>query len=426
LAKFVNLIFGFGSIVAIRRAVRPLYGEMAGSISALLLAIFWTHIWLTSSYWVEPSYLFFVILAVSQAQRAVDSTDWRRALACGALLSIAILLRHEGLILLAMYSVWFSLRSRKVSLVAAFAAIPFCVAAWYFIEPWMQGHSYFEYANFVKSAKAGENLVRGFTLKDCLVQWVLMPASVPSLLVVVPGLYGLWRLRRKARLDLFAWMFAGQVLFYLYMTITSAWRPQLRYVMLYFVNLLPYAAMAWDGLARRFQPKYLIWALTVATIVIQGSAWWVGRNDRRSFGWLPIEIRTSSQRALDDWLLAQDRAANRPINVLGVSPGPSSDSWSLHHSEVLDGTTRQLIRSKILYVPEVPEVLQGKLPPEAIEADLILIYPGAVYYAAFLQGLNARGVDVEVQLIHPDIAVLTTTRRNASFQLIKADAANWQ
>jgi len=421
LAKVVNLVFGFGSIVAIRRAVRPLYGEMAGSISALLLAIFWTHIWLTSSYWVEPSYLFFVILAVWQAHRAIQSNDWRKAVACGALLGAAILLRHEGMLLLAMFTLWLALRSRRVSVVAAFAVIPVCLAAWYFIEPWMQGHSYFEYASFVKSAKAGENLVQGFTLKDCLIQWVLMPACVPSLLVVVPGLYGLWRLRRKARYDLFAWMFTGQVLFYLFMTMTSAWRPQLRYVMLYFVNLLPYAALGWESLARRFQPRNLVWGLVCAAMFAQGAAWWVGRNGRRSFGWLPIEIRTSSQKALDDWLAGQEMPAAAPVNILGVSPGPSSDPWSLHHSEVVNGIQNGPIRCKTLYAPEVPELLQGKLPAQAMEADLILIYPGAVFYSTVVDGLSANGIDVQARLIHPDIAVLTTSRRNAAFQLSGSD-----
>jgi hypothetical protein len=424
LAKLVNLVFGVGSIVVIRRAVRPLYGEMAGSICALLLAIFWTHIWLTSSYWVEPSYLFFVLLAVFQAQRAAESGRWTGALGCGAVLALAILLRHEGLLLLVMFSLWVALRTRKASLVVAFAAIPVCLGAWYFIEPLTQGHSYLEYANFVKSAKAGENLVQGFTLKDCLVQWVLMPAAIPSLLIVLPGLYALWRARRKAALDLFAWMFIGQVLFYLYMTLTSAWRPQLRYVMLYFANLLPYAAIAWDRLGARFQPRYLVFGLALAAMLLQGTAWRVGRNEGRSFGWLPIEIKTSSQKTLDDWLLSQYIAAKSPINILGVSPGPSSDSWSLHHSEVVDGTYGGLIRSRTLYVPEVPEVLQGRLPEEAMEADLILIYPGAVFYPVVLDALNARGVDVTVRLIHPDIAVVTPMRRNASFQLMEPAGGN--
>lgn len=425
LARLVNLIFGFASIVVIRRAVRPQYGEMAGSISALLLAIFWTHIWLTSSYWVEPSYLLFVLLAVSQAQRAVESLRWTSALTCGAFLALAILLRHEGLLLLVMFSSWFALRTRKASLVAAFAVIPVCLAAWYFIEPLLQGHSYLEYANFVRSAKAGENLIQGFALKDCLVQWVLMPAAIPSLLIVVPALCALWQARRKAALDLFAWMFLGQVLFYLFMTLTSEWRPQLRYIMLYFINLLPYAAIGWHRLAQRFQPRYLVYGLAGAAMLLQGCAWYVGRNERRSLGWLPIEIRTSSQKSLDDWLLSEDLAAKGQVNILGVSPGPSSDSWSLHHSEVVDGTSGGLIRSRTLYVPEVPEVLQGRLPQDAMEADLILIYPGAVFYPAFLDGLSARGLDVTVRLIHPDIAVLTLSRRNASFQLKGCARGNW-
>ncbi len=53
LAKLVNLICGVGAVIALGAAVRPVFGNLVASVCALLLAIFWTHIWLTTAYWVE-------------------------------------------------------------------------------------------------------------------------------------------------------------------------------------------------------------------------------------------------------------------------------------------------------------------------------------------------------------------------------------
>jgi hypothetical protein len=44
--------------------------------------------------------------------------------------------------------------------------------------------------------------------------------------------------------------------------------------------------------------------------------------------------------------------------------------------------------------------------------------------SAELEALGARGIDVEVRLIHPDIAVLTPVHRNATSQFVKADWLN--
>ena len=420
LAKIVNLACGMGSIVAFRMATRPAFGDKAASICSLLLAIFWTHIWLTTAYWVEPPFILLVILAVHFANKAAESRQWRSAAASGLLLAAALLLRHEGLIILGLFVIWYAIKVKKLRTIAAFVAPPLCIAAWYFIEPWLHGHSYFEYASFVRSAKAGENLVQGVGLKNCLELWVLMPAGVPSLFVVIPGLYGLWRARRTARTELFAWMFVAQVAFYFSMTLTSAWRPQLRYVLLYFVNLLPYAAVGWSAIINRFEPRlryrYVLPGLVLATIATQSLSWWYGRNDFRSMGFLPIETLSSSQKALDKWtsqLKGKPGVTNGEFNIVAILPGPVSEPWSLRRSVIVNRLYERNVDARIVYFPENQEILKGQLPDAVYQADIVLIYPRAIFFEPVLKALQASQTHVEIAQIHPDIAALTLTRDQA-------------
>lgn len=53
LAKLIGFVCGVGTIFVFRSAVRHRFGSTVASLCALLLAVYWTHIWLTSSYWVE-------------------------------------------------------------------------------------------------------------------------------------------------------------------------------------------------------------------------------------------------------------------------------------------------------------------------------------------------------------------------------------
>jgi len=76
-------------------------------------------------------------------------------------------------------------------------------------------------------------------MTDRFQQILLMPASTPSIFVVLPGLAGLWMARRNWRRDLFLWLFVVQVAFFIFLALTTGWRPQLRYILLYFVNLFP-------------------------------------------------------------------------------------------------------------------------------------------------------------------------------------------
>ncbi|HEY6331597.1 MAG TPA: hypothetical protein VI756_19890, partial [Blastocatellia bacterium] len=91
LAKLVNLACGMGAVIAFRTAVRSNLGDKTASICSLLLAIFWTHIWLTSAYWVELPFILLVILAVHFSYKAAYTERVSIAAAAGLLLATALL-----------------------------------------------------------------------------------------------------------------------------------------------------------------------------------------------------------------------------------------------------------------------------------------------------------------------------------------------
>jgi 4-amino-4-deoxy-L-arabinose transferase-like glycosyltransferase len=415
LAKVFNLACGVASIFAFRAAIRPMFGEMTASISALLLAVYWTHIWLTSSYWVEIPYLLLMFLAVAWAMRARESEEQKHALLSGLFLTLAILLRHEALMLFGVFLVWYWLNVREKRLVVSFAMLPACAALWNLIEPWMNGRSYFEYAAAVGEMKAGENAALGVTIIDCLKQWVMMPAVVPSIFVVGAGLFGLWKARKLAARDLFAWMFVIQVGFGLFMTVAFTWRPQLRYVMLYFVNLLPYAALAWGEVMRRFPARLALAALLALTVVTQAGGWWVGRNNKMEMGWLPLRVTTPSQKALDQWMeknRSAIEAAPRIVSIVGS--GSFTDPWSIEHSVMVNRLAPGSVKSREMNVAYEQGVMKGELPAEVFEADRVLIDPEAEFYTKVVAALRDKKPDVQVEEIHPHIAVLSSSPAQAS------------
>lgn len=407
LAKLVNFGFGVGAILALRRAVRPTFGELPASLASLMLAIFWTHIWLTSAYWVELPFMLFIILAVSFALQTQETQDPKSAVCCGLFLTLGLLLRHEGIPLIGLVGLWAVIKVRKPRLVFLMMLLPALLLAWYFIEPQLSGHSYFEYASFVRQAKEGENLVQGVSFKDCIIRWVVIPAGLPSIFIVIPGLYGLWLRRRTAVTELFAWMFVSLVAFYFVMSLRYSWQPQVRYIMLYFFNLLPYSAVGWLEIIKKFKLKmrWAIPALVALTILTQGAAWWVGRNQRRHLGWLPVEIESSSQKALDNWFEGVTKNLSQHTSVVAILPGPTDDPWSLTHSEIESAPRSNLLEARNLYVPEVKSVLTGDLPDYAYTADLIVIYRKALFYRTVVNALTSRGRTFQATDIHPDVTV---------------------
>jgi hypothetical protein len=412
LAKLINLACGVASIFAFRAAIRPMFGEMVASLSALILALYWTHIWLTSSYWVEIPYLLVMFLAVAFAMRVGSTGERKHALLSGLFLTFAILLRHEALMLFGLFLIWYWLNVKDKKIILSFAALPVLAGLWNLIEPWMNGHSYFEYAAAVTQMKAGENVAQGITIIDCLKQWVMMPAVVPSVFVVAAGLFGLWKARRIAARDLFAWMFVVQVAFGLFMTVAFTWRPQLRYVMLYFVNLIPYAALAWGELMRRFPARLALAGLLALTVATQAGGWWVGRNNRMEMGWLPLRVVTPPQKALDDWMEKNEsnlQRAPRIVSIVGASL--STDPWSIEHSIMVNRIAPSAVKSQELNVAYEQGIMKGELPALVYEADRVVIDPQADYYSKVVAALRETKPDLQVDEIHSHIAVLSSKQR---------------
>jgi hypothetical protein len=411
-AKVINFSCGIGSLIVLRKSVQATFGPLVATLSALLLAIYWTHISLTSSYWVEIPYLFFVLLAVHYASKAVSTINPRAAFLSGLFLTVAILLRHEGTLVLGLFLVWFAVSTKNRKLLLWFALLPVCAAGWALLEPMLTGGSFLDYVAAAKGIKAGENQLQGFTLRDCLYQWVIMPASVPSLFVIIPGFYGLWKARRTAYRDLFAWMLIAQVVFYFSMTITSAWRPQLRYILLYFVNLFPYAAWTWSQWLRRFPARAVLATLMVGMILTQSAAWWVGRNNYLSMGWLPLQMDTAPQKALDEWASKIKAADQREIKLVSFVHGAMSAAWSLPHSLVL--YRFPINNSQEYYLGDSPQILQGELPPLVYAADVVLIDPQSEFYTKCCNLLKERCPDVQIKAVHSRIAALLLSPRARS------------
>ena len=408
LAKAVNFICGVCSVWVFRAAVRKDFGESIANLSALLLAINWTHIWLTSSYWVEIPYLLLLFLATLFSLKASESQSARDALLSGCSLCLAILLRHEAMLILGLFLLWYLIRLRKPMLLLSFALIPLCAAAWNFIEPWMNGKSYFDYGLLVTNMKAGENAALGVTRLDAIKQWVIMPAAVPSVFVVIPGFYGLWRLRSKVvTTDLFAWMFISQTVLYATMTLFFSWRPQLRYIMLWFVNLLPYAGLGWLDISRRFSMKRVMSVLMIATLLSQSILWWAGRNQWMPMGWLPLRVANPSQEALDKWInMNKDRLPSNKIVSLVGSSG-FSEPWSLAHSFLVNHISSLNIKYSEVNVGYQLEILRGEIPPEIHQADMVILDPKADYYSAVRKNLESKNPNWAAAQVAAHVTILS-------------------
>ncbi|MGA1367942.1 MAG: hypothetical protein ACO394_05435 [Blastocatellia bacterium] len=94
--------------------------------------------------------------------------------------------------MIALFAAWFAWHVRPWRQGLQMIILPVLVCGWQWVEPWWMGGSYFDFVETYRYLKSSENSVHGFSLRDRLEQILLMPAVVPSLLVVIPGFLGLW------------------------------------------------------------------------------------------------------------------------------------------------------------------------------------------------------------------------------------------
>ncbi len=415
LARAFNLLLGVSSLFVLRSAVRTLHGELTASLTALILAFNWTHIWLTSSYWVEIPYLLLIFATIHYLQIASGSSEGRAAWLAGVWMGLAILLRHEGIILVLLLTLWLTVQTRSIRQVSRFAILPSGAAAWHLIEPWLRGGSYFNYANTYSQMKAAENIAHAFSIGDRFLQILLMPASTPSIFVLLPGLAGLWMARRRWRDDLFLWLFVVQVAFFIFLALTTGWRPQLRYILLYFINLFPAAALIWANWARRWRSWPVILTLLLLTITLQSVAWQIGRNEGRHLGWLPIRIPTASQALLDRWVGERRERLLRqpPLRTVQIVSGTLIEPWRLTHSILINRlplTSFDLTEVNTAYQFEFQQIGQPDDPvlTDLLKADLIVIDPQAACYPVLRAALASTTQPDPPRLLHlgPHITII--------------------
>src|SRR6185295_16706991 len=164
--------------------------------------------------------------------------------------------------------------------------------------------------------------------------------------------------------------------------------------------------------------------LLVLTIAVQGAGWWAGRNNRLQPGWLPIQVRTASQTALDEWIRGVQQSGQTGLRIKAIVPGPLNERWSLDHSFVVNHVRSDVLDLEELHVQADKAILEGQLPERAFEADIVLLDPQAVYYPAVINTLTQRIPGVASKQIHSHIIALLLSERARTF--IVADSTSTQ
>lgn len=411
LAKVLTLAFSVGTIFVFRAAVRHSFNNLVAGMATLMLAISWTHIWLTSSYWVEVPYLFFIILAVCFEHRSIATGKTLDLHIAGCSFGVGILLRNDGFLIAPLALVWYALRTRDWRRTLLLAWVPMLVATWCLLEPMLEGHSFLDYFKYAADMKATENLLQSLSVGDCLWQWALMLGASPTIMIVLPGIFELYRRRQRIPMDLFAWMFIVEFAFYFVTTIALGWRPQMRYLLLCVVNLLPYAALGWNRIIEFFSTRYALAGLLAVTVSIQSLGWWAGRNHMRAYGWLPVQVVTSSQKKLDMWVTLLKSRGLSELRVVSVVPSAVDERWSLVHSALLNDVRLLSSTLEEVHVQVDRDILSGQLPERVRTADIILIDPRTVFYPTVLEALKQISPEATIDQMHPDIAVLLVSAR---------------
>ena len=300
LAKVLGWLTGTGTVALYFSLVRRIHGTQAALWGGVLMSLYWFHIWLTPTNFVDIYVLFLYVAAIYFSVRTQQSGQLKSRLvfACcaGVCVGITILLRHEAKLAAAAIAVW------MLVVVNWRSAIAFCVVTGVpvlaqFVEYRSQGKGLlgdFAKASELQQAAAafsGSGAVQG------LLRWVKLTAGSPTLFVFIPGLMAMWWKRREAIRDPLALFFVLFTCFYLFLTITKGWSPQGRYLMLYFFGLFGYAGVVYSRLAASGRHLALA-ALLVLYVGNQAGAWYI-RNDKQVLGALPIQLDSREQRAVN-------------------------------------------------------------------------------------------------------------------------------
>lgn len=375
-----------GTIVFLFRAVLlTSENKIVAGISALLLALYWTHIWLTTTNFVEIYYLFFVTYAVYRLLHASQTGSATDAWMAGISTGVALFLRHEAKLIVPFLWLWVWLNGAR-GVAWRYAVIPALCVGWQLVEPSLRGSSFIEMVREYAKMTEMDYLTREHSYAESLRRWVLMSSSSPSAVVMLLGLYGIWLARSRWKQELPLWLFAVQTGFYLMLTISSAWQPQLRYLALGYVYLLPYAALAIYTLRPRFKGALAV--VVVTMVLIQAFTWWEGRNEKRPLGWMPIFRAPAAQASLDQWV--RTASENRTIYAFPGYPR----GWDMMAAIVRTGRYDLIERFHFPPMPLVVSLAQGKRVQFDADVGVILIHPQVAYKETILQSLP-EGAQVE-------------------------------
>lgn len=387
-AHLLGWVCAVGTIIYLFRAVQITSGNATvAGMSAVLLALYWTHIWLTTTNFVEIHYLFFVTFAVYRLLRASQTGSAADAWIAGISTGIALFLRHEAKLILPFLWLWLWLNGRR-DVAWRYAVIPALCVGWQLVEPSLRGSSFMDLVREYASVTEMDYLTREYSYKESFRRWVLMSSSSPSIIVMILGLYGIWLARSRWKQELPLWLFAVQTGFYLTMTILSAWQPQLRYLTLGYVYLLPYAALAIYTLQPRFKGAFAV--VVVAMVLIQAVTWWVGRNEKRPLGWLPIFRAPVGQASVDRWV--RTASENRIIYAFPGYPR----GWDVPAGIVRTGRYDLFELYRFPALPQMVSLAQGKPVQFDKNVGVLLIHPQVAYKETILQSLPP-GAAIEYQ-----------------------------
>ena len=361
-------------------AVRELYGDARrAAIATLLLALYYVHISMAGTAYAEAPYtlaLFTSLLFVARSSRRTAHARDREALLAGCAMAVALLLRHEAKLVWLVVLLWM-VREAGRGAALRFAIPSVITLVLQVVDPAGRGHGFLFDVRAVTMMKLAEVALHGSRL-EALQRWIVMPAGSPSAIVMTLALAGLLMSRRTWRRDLWAWLFAVQSALFLALTIYPGWQPYLRYLFLYFVCLLPHAALALAAVARR-RPALAV-ALVLLAVVIQGVAWSRGRNEDRRFGWLPIYRAAPQQAVLDRWV--RDQLGARRVLALEGYP----QMWDVYASVIkLEGGARLAQLRSVSYDQRLALAGGGRL--DLAGFDVLLLDPSALRFRPAWQRL---------------------------------------